>query len=164
MDVAGFAKACQRKHSPVASAQAISSVCSLRIARSSKMQDARVAGSVLEAMDCRRGRPQLLLAVERHAMAQSCTLYYHTTVNDSPKACCRRQPHELQPRFYFYYAVLCISLEGLQPAVCCVVTCKAGSIRARERHVARPTGALLASMKARDLRRSAYAVAWVSSC
>ena len=110
MDVAGFAKACQRKHSPVASAQAISSVCSLRIARSSKMQDARVAGSVLEAMDCRRGRPQLLLAVERHAMAQSCTLYYHTTVNDSPKACCRRQPHELQPRFYFYYAA-CLTCD-----------------------------------------------------
>jgi hypothetical protein len=50
------------------------------------------------------GHTQLLLAVERHAMAQSCTLYYHTTVNDSPKACCRRQPHELQPIFYFYYA------------------------------------------------------------
>ncbi len=62
------------------------------------------------------------------------------------------------------HPVLCISLEGLQPDVCCVVTCKASSIRARERHVARPTGALLTSMQARDLRRIAYAVAWVSSC
>jgi hypothetical protein len=62
------------------------------------------------------------------------------------------------------YAVLCISLEGLQPAVCCVATCKASSIRARERHIARPTGALLALMQAHDLRRSADAAGWVSTC
>lgn len=69
MEVAGFAKACQRNHSPVASSHVISSALSLRIAHSSKMYDARVAESVLEAMNCTRGGPRLLLAKQRHAMA-----------------------------------------------------------------------------------------------
>jgi hypothetical protein len=92
------------------------------------------------------------LCCHKHARKDSDAVHEATCPNGTARRWLTRGP------------VLCISLEGLQPAVCCVVTCKASSIRARERHVARPTGALLASMQARDLRRSAYAVAWVSSC